>query len=71
MALIWCLEWHCERMNWAGTAAARAEELVPYGGHKGKEVWSAYLPHATYVAGLVDIIDVAMSASLLGRIGQC
>jgi tetratricopeptide (TPR) repeat protein len=71
MALIWWLEGHCERANWAGTAAARAEELLPYGGHEEKEIWSAYLPHAIYVAGLVDIVDGAMSASLLERIGRC
>jgi tetratricopeptide (TPR) repeat protein len=44
---------------------------VPYGGHDKKEVWSAYLPHAIYVAGLVDVVDGAMSASLLERIGRC
>jgi tetratricopeptide (TPR) repeat protein len=71
MALIWWLEGHGERTNWAGTAAARAEELVPYGGHEGKEVWGAYLPHATYVAGLLEAVDGAMSTSLLERLGQC
>jgi tetratricopeptide (TPR) repeat protein len=44
---------------------------VPYGGHEGKEVWTAYLPHAMYVAGLVDVVDGAMSASLLERLGGC
>jgi tetratricopeptide (TPR) repeat protein len=71
MALIWWLEGHGERADWAGTVAARAEELVPYGGHEGKEVWSAYLPHATYVAGLVEAVDSAKSASLLDRLGRC
>ncbi|KAF2128313.1 kinesin light chain 1 [Dothidotthia symphoricarpi CBS 119687] len=71
MALIGWLEGRGERANWAGTAAARAEELVPYGEHEGKEVWSAYLPHAMYVAGLVDIVDGATISSLLGRIGWC
>ena len=71
MALIWWLEGHGERADWAGTAAARAKELVPYGGHEGKEVWSVYLPHATYVAGLVEAVDSAMSASLLERLGSC
>jgi tetratricopeptide (TPR) repeat protein len=71
MALIWWLEGHGERADWASTAAARAEELVPYGGHEGKEVWGAYLPHATYVAGLVDVVDGAMSATLLERLGRC
>jgi tetratricopeptide (TPR) repeat protein len=71
MALIWWLEGYGERADWAGTAAARAEELVPYGGHEGKEVWGAYLPHVTYVAGLVDVVDGAVSASLLERLGRC
>jgi tetratricopeptide (TPR) repeat protein len=71
MALIWWLEGQGKRASWAGVAAARAEELVPYGGHKGKEVWSAYLPHAMYVAGLVDVLGGATSASLLERLGRC
>jgi tetratricopeptide (TPR) repeat protein len=71
MALIWWLEGHGERADWVDTAAARAEELVPYGGHEGKEVWSTYLPHATYVAGLVEAVDSAKSASLLDRLGRC
>jgi tetratricopeptide (TPR) repeat protein len=71
MALIWWLEGQAKRASWAGIAAARAEELVPYGGHKGKEVWSAYLPHAMYMAGLVDVLDGATSASLLERLGRC
>ncbi|KAF2831485.1 kinesin light chain 1 [Ophiobolus disseminans] len=71
MALIWWLEGHGERADWACTAAARAKDLVPYGGHEGKEVWGAYLPHATYVAELVSVVDGAMRASLWGRLGQC
>jgi tetratricopeptide (TPR) repeat protein len=71
MALIWWLEGHGERASWAGIAAARAAELVPYGGHEGKEVWTAYLPHAMYVARLVNVVDGAMSASLLERLGRC
>jgi tetratricopeptide (TPR) repeat protein len=71
MALIWWLEGHDERVRWAGTAAARAKELVPYGGHERNEVWSLYLPHAIYVAGLVEIVGGATSASLLERLGQC
>jgi tetratricopeptide (TPR) repeat protein len=71
MALIWWLEGHNERASWAGTAAARAEELVPYGGNERKEVWGVYLQHVMYVAGLVDIIGGATSASLLERLGRC
>jgi hypothetical protein len=38
MALIWWLEGHDERTSWTGTAAARVEDLLPYGGHERKEV---------------------------------
>jgi tetratricopeptide (TPR) repeat protein len=71
MALIWWLEGHDERASWTGTAAARVEDLLPYGGHERKEVWGAYLPHGMYTAGVVDIIGGATSASLLERLGRC
>jgi hypothetical protein len=71
IALIWWLEGHGKRADWAGTAAARVEELVPYGGHEGKEVWGAYLPHVSYVSRLIDVVGGAMSATLLERLGRC
>jgi hypothetical protein len=71
MALIWWLEGHDERASLTGTAAARVEDLVPYGEHERKEVWGVYLPHGMYTAGLVDIIGGATSASLLERLGRC
>jgi tetratricopeptide (TPR) repeat protein len=71
IALIWWLEGHDERASWTGTAAARVEELVPYGGHERKEVLSVHLPHGMYVAGLVEIIDGTTSASFLERLGRC
>jgi tetratricopeptide (TPR) repeat protein len=71
MALIWWLEGHDERASWTGTAAARVEDLVPYGGHERKEVWGVYLPHGMYTAGLIDIIGGATSASLLEQLGRC
>ncbi|EUC38216.1 hypothetical protein COCCADRAFT_22337 [Bipolaris zeicola 26-R-13] len=70
MALIWWLEGHGKREEWAGIAAARAQELVPYGDHGSKETLSMYLPHATYLAELVDLVDDSIRASLLTRIGQ-
>jgi tetratricopeptide (TPR) repeat protein len=70
MALIWWLEGHDERASWTGTAAARVEELVPYGGHERKEVMGVHLPHGMYVAGLVEIIDGTTSASFLERLGR-
>jgi hypothetical protein len=71
MALIWWLEGHDERASSTGTAAARVEDLVPYGGHERKEVWGVCLPHGMYTTGLVDIIGCATSASLLERLGWC
>jgi tetratricopeptide (TPR) repeat protein len=69
-AFYW-LEGHDERASWRGTAAARVEDLMPYGGHERKEVWGVYLPHGMYTAGLVDIIGGATSALLLERLGRC
>ncbi|KAF2187411.1 kinesin light chain 1 [Zopfia rhizophila CBS 207.26] len=71
MALSWWLEGHGRRKAWAGTAAARIEELVPYGGHERREIWMAYLPHALHVVELEDALDGATSAGLLERIGRC
>jgi tetratricopeptide (TPR) repeat protein len=70
-ALIYWLEGHDERASWRGTAAARVEDPMPYGGHEGKEVWGVYLPHGMYTARLVDIIGGATSALLLERLGRC
>ncbi|KAF2623299.1 kinesin light chain 1 [Macroventuria anomochaeta] len=71
MASVWWLEGHGERATWAGTAVARLNELVPYGGHERKEIWTMYLPHAIYVAGLTGTVDETVRASLLDRVGRC
>jgi tetratricopeptide (TPR) repeat protein len=71
MALSWWMEAHGQRKAWAGTAAARVEELVPFGGHERREIWIAYLPHALHVVGLEDALDSATSAGILERIGRC
>jgi tetratricopeptide (TPR) repeat protein len=71
MALSWWMEAHGQRKAWAGTAAARVEELVPFGGHERREIWIAYLPHALHVVGLEDALDGATSAGILERIGRC
>lgn len=51
------------------STAARLEELIPYGGHEHKEVWSTYLPHAIHVARPDSIQDGVARASLLFRTG--
>jgi tetratricopeptide (TPR) repeat protein len=71
LASAWWLEGHNERATWAGRAVARLEELVPYGGHERKEVWTPYLSHAIYVVGLSDTVEKTARASLLARVGQC
>ncbi|KAF2677749.1 kinesin light chain 1 [Lentithecium fluviatile CBS 122367] len=71
MASVWWLDSHDEWVTWAGRAVARLEDLVPHGGHERKEVWTAYLSHAIYVAGLDDIVDETARASLLNRVGRC
>jgi tetratricopeptide (TPR) repeat protein len=71
IASVCWLDRHNERAAWTRTAAARLEELVPYGGHRNKEVWTKYLPHAIRVAGSYSIVDKAASASLLSRVGRC
>ena len=55
----------------ADKALARLVEVVPLGGHKNMEIWTAYLPHAVHVVGLVEIGDTKGMMSLLDRIGRC
>ncbi|KAH7061021.1 kinesin light chain 1 [Paraphoma chrysanthemicola] len=71
MASAWWLEGHGEQATWAGRVVARLEELVPHGGHERKEVWTPYLSHAIYVAGLSDTVEKTARASLLDRVGRC
>src|SRR5205823_1798025 len=71
IASICWLKEHGEWTTWTNKAAARLEELVPYGEHKRKEVWTAYLSHAIHVAGLDGILDEIAKASLLDRVGRC
>jgi tetratricopeptide (TPR) repeat protein len=71
MASVWWLEEHSEKATWAVAAVARLEELVPYGGHERKEVWTTYLSHAMHVAGLEEVVKDTVRASLLDRIGRC
>jgi tetratricopeptide (TPR) repeat protein len=71
MALSWWMEAHGQRKAWAGTAATRVEELVPFGGHERREIWIAYLPHALHLVGLEDALESATSAGILERIGRC
>ncbi|KAK7178572.1 hypothetical protein PSPO01_15389 [Paraphaeosphaeria sporulosa] len=60
MALSWWLEGHGQRKTWAGTAAARIEELVPYGGHE--KVLGTEHPNT--------LTSVSQLGSVLERLGR-
>ena len=46
-------------------------EVVPYGGHNKREVWTACLPHAMHVVELPKVYEAEGRMSLLDRIGCC
>lgn len=71
MASVWWLDRHGERAAWINAVVARLEELVPYGGHINKKVWTTYLSHAIHVSGMHGIVDQKASTSLLDRVGRC
>jgi tetratricopeptide (TPR) repeat protein len=71
MASAQWLERHNERAAWVETAVARLEELVPYGDHKNREIWTTYLSHTIHLAGTHGVVGTAASASLLDRVGRC
>ena len=71
MASTCWLDAHGGRAAWVDAVVARLEELVPYGGHENKDMFTAYLPHAVHVAGLHNAVDEAASARLLNRVGLC
>lgn len=52
-------------------ALARLVAVVPYRDHDRKEVWTAYLPHAVHVVGLVGDQEAESRMLLLDRIGCC
>jgi tetratricopeptide (TPR) repeat protein len=71
MVSVWWLDGHAAQTAWTVKAAARLKELIPYGGHEGREAWTMYLPHAIHVARLNGTLDGTARASLLDRIGRC
>jgi tetratricopeptide (TPR) repeat protein len=71
MASEWWLKGHNKQTAWTAKAAARLEELIPYGGHERKEVWTRYLSHALHVAELDGTLEETVRASVLDRVGQC
>lgn len=47
------------------------KEIVPFGDHRTREMWTPYLPHAKYVMGVPEIFEQDAGLDLLERIGQC
>jgi tetratricopeptide (TPR) repeat protein len=62
---------HEEWTSWTNIVVNRLEELVPWGGHEGKEVWIPYLLHAVHTAAHEDTVKGIAMASLLDRVGRC
>ena len=71
MASACWLDTHGQRAVWVNAAVARLKEVVPYGGHENKEMWTTYLPHAICVAGMHGTADEAAGVELLDRVGRC
>ena len=69
IAPVSCLYGHGEWATWVHAAVDRLE-LVSYGGHKKKELWSPYLLHAMHTARFYDIEEIAR-ASHLDLVGRC
>ncbi|KAF1981079.1 kinesin light chain, partial [Aulographum hederae CBS 113979] len=49
----------------------RLEEVIPYGGHKHRETWTGYLPHAMYNAAIPLLSELEVPTTLLYRLGKC
>ncbi|KAF2732931.1 HET-domain-containing protein [Polyplosphaeria fusca] len=62
---------HKQWNAWVQKTLYRMVEVVPYGGHERREVWTAYLPHAIHVVSLSGVCETESRMSLLDRIGRC
>ncbi|KAL1607816.1 hypothetical protein SLS60_002754 [Paraconiothyrium brasiliense] len=58
-------------LGWVEKTLERLVEIIPFGDHDTREVWTIYLPHATYIVGVAEVYDLESRVSLLDRIGQC
>ncbi|RMZ77324.1 hypothetical protein DV736_g6698, partial [Chaetothyriales sp. CBS 134916] len=61
------LDGHNQQEDWTAKAAKRLEEVVPYGGHEKKDIWSRYLPHAIHLANLEDTVDETARQRHIGK----
>lgn len=59
--------------SWADRALKRLVDIIPYGGHLNREVWTQYLPHGIYVADKIEIArdSKKLMIDLLDRIALC
>jgi hypothetical protein len=71
LASEWWLKKFQQREAWAGTALHHLNELVPYGGHENRKVWSTYLPQEICVVEHPTMRGTGASAGLLHRVGRC
>ncbi|MCJ1449249.1 MAG: hypothetical protein MMC23_009769, partial [Stictis urceolatum] len=67
----WWLEERGEMTSWATKAQIRLKEVLPYGGHEERDIWTNYISHALFLAGPQNRLDKTAQASLLGRVGSC
>ncbi|KAF2681876.1 hypothetical protein K458DRAFT_479113 [Lentithecium fluviatile CBS 122367] len=65
------LRQHQQWDDWTKKALVRLLEVVPLGGHEKKEVWTAYLPHATYIVDFPELYKADGRIWLFDRIGGC
>jgi Tetratricopeptide repeat len=58
---------------WADRALVRLADVVPSGGHEGRAMWTAYLPHAIHAATTLDISNEneEVKIILLDKTGRC
>ncbi|KAF2494969.1 hypothetical protein BU16DRAFT_590237 [Lophium mytilinum] len=66
--------WLKESNRWPSAVAkalTRLVEVLPYGGHSKRMIWTAYLPHANHIVGLPEVYEAEARMSLLNRIGWC
>jgi tetratricopeptide (TPR) repeat protein len=60
-------QWHV----WVDKTIQRLVEIVPFGGHEKRELWTPYLPHAIQTTGLSENGAVEGWMFLMERIGHC
>lgn len=65
------LQSHNEFTASLNSVMQRLNIMLPHGGHRLRDVWTTYLPHAVHVAAIGSTGDSKTFASLLRRIGQC